>query len=421
MLLRGPTLADGSSVDVRVIGTRIREVAAAGHLPPEPDEEGLDLSRYVLLSVPAEPHAHLDKALAADVAENTSGDLLGAIAAWHAYRRTLSVDDILHRARAAALLALGRGATAMRTHVDVGEGIELRGARALLQLKEELRDVIDLQVVALSYPLSGPAGSQNRALVKGALAAGVDIVGGAPHLDPQPREHMEICLDMACTFQRPVDLHMDEHLRESCDLAGLAQLVSAGFPHQVTASHCVSLGGRPLDVQASIAAAVAAAGISVVILPATNLYLQGRDQPVSMPRGLTPIHVLLEAGVNVAGGGDNVQDPFNPLGCGDPLHTAQLLVFAGQLSPEEAYRFVSSGARKAMGLPQVDVVPGSPADLVAVAGSSLREVMATMTEDRVVMRHGRVMVRTELRRTYEGVAVVGGRVQMSGAETERRK
>jgi cytosine/creatinine deaminase len=420
MLLRGARLADGSSVDVRVIGTTIREVAAAGRLPPKPDEECLDLSRYVLLAAPAEPHAHLDKALAADVVGNASGDLLGAVAAWHEYRRTLSGDDILRRARAAALLALGRGATAIRTHVDVGEGIELRGALALLQLKDEVRDLIDLQVVALSYPLSGAAGSQNRTLLKEALAAGVDIVGGAPHIDPKPREHMEICLDTACMFQRPVDLHMDEHLRETCDLAGLAQLVSAGFPHPVTASHCVSLGRRPLDVQASIAAAVAAAGISVVTLPATNLYLQGRDQPVSMPRGLTPIHVLLEAGVNVAGGGDNVQDPFNALGCGDPLHTGQLLVFAGQLSLEEAYRLVSSNARMAMGLPQLDVVPGSPADLVAVAGSSLREVMATVTEDRIVMRHGRVIVRTELRRTYEGIAVAGERLEMPGAETEGR-
>jgi cytosine deaminase len=395
-------------------------VAVAGHLPPEPDEACLDLPGYVLLGAPAEPHAHLDKALTADLVENASGDLLGAIAAWHAYRRTLSVDDILRRARAATLLALGRGATAIRSHVDVGEGIELRGALALLQLKDELRGLVDLQVVALSYPLSGAAGQQNRALVKDALAAGVDVVGGAPHLDPQPREHMEICLDMACSFGRPVDLHMDEHLRESCDLAGLAQLVSAGFPHRVTASHCVSLGGRPLDVQVSVAAAVAAAGISVVTLPATNLYLQGRDQPVSTPRGLTPIRVLLEAGVNVAGGGDNVQDPFNALGCGDPLHAAQLLVFAGQLSPEEAYRSVSGGARLAMGLPHLDVVPGSPADLVGVAGSSLREVMATATEDRIVMRDGRVIARTELRRTHDGVAVVGGRVQMSGAETKRR-
>ena len=420
MILRGAMLADGSSADVRVIGTTIREVAAAGHLPPEPDEECLDLSGYVLLVAPAEPHAHLDKALAADVVENASGDLLGAIDAWRAYRRTLGVDDILRRARAAALLALGRGATAIRTHVDVGEGIELRGALALLQLKEELRGLIDLQLVALSYPLSGAAGRQNRTLVKEALAAGVDIVGGAPHLDPRPREHMETCLDMASTFQRPVDLHMDEHLRGSCDLADLALLVGEGFPHRVTASHCVSLGGRPLDVQASIAAAVAAAGISVVTLPATNLYLQGRDQPVSMPRGLTPIHVLLEAGVNVAGGGDNVQDPFNALGCGDPLHTAQLLVFAGQLSLQEAYRLVSSRARMAMGLPQLDVVPGSPADLVAVAGSSLRDVMATVTEDRIVIRDGRVVVRTELRRTYDGVVVAGGRVAMPGAETERR-
>jgi cytosine deaminase len=136
-----------------------------------------------------------------------------------------------------------------------------------------------------------------------------------------------------------------------------------------------------------------------VTLPATNLYLQGRDQPISTPRGLTPIRLLLEAGVNVAGGGDNVQDPFNPLGCGDPLHTAQLLVLAGHLPVDEAYRLVSTRARRAMGLPAPEVLPGSPADLVAVAGSSLREVMATATEERIVIRAGRVVARTDLCRT----------------------
>ncbi len=406
MILQGVTLVDGNTVDVRLGGKTIQEVAGIGRLLPLPDEEVLELAGYVLLPAPAEPHAHLDKALAADAVRNDSFDLLGAVRAWHAYRRTLQADDILRRARVAASLALQRGATAIRTHVDVGEGIELRGALALLQLKEELRGLMDLQVVALSYPLTGEAGRTNRELVKEALVAGVDVVGGAPHLDPQPREHIEICLDLAATFGLPVDLHMDEHLRGSCDLVDLAQLVSVGFPYQVTASHCVSLGEKSLDIQQTTAAAVGAAGIAVVTLPATNLYLQGRDRQVSMPRGLPPLRILLDAGVDVAGGGDNVQDPFNPLGCGDPLHTAQFLVLAGQLSPQEAYGLVSTGARKAMGLPALEIVPGSPADLLAVAGSSLREVLATATEDRVVIRDGRLIARTEVHRTFDSTATV---------------
>jgi cytosine deaminase len=405
MILRRATIDGGRLADVRVAGSTIREVAPIGRLPTQSVDEVLDLSGYVLLPAPAESHAHLDKALAADVVQSVPGDLLSAVAAWHAYRHTLSVDDILRRARRAALLAFMRGVTAIRSHVDVGEGIELRGVQALLQLKDELRGLIDLQIVALSYPLTGSEGSRNRDMVRAALATGVDVVGGAPHIDPRPREHIEICLDLACSFARPVDLHMDEHLRESCDLVDLAELVTHGFPYPVTASHCTSLGGRPFDVQRSTAEAVAAAGISIVTLPATNLYLQGRDRPVSTPRGLTPVRVLLEAGVNVAGGGDNVQDPFNALGCGDPIHTAQLLVLAGHLSPEEAYQSVSVRARKAMALPAIEVAPDSPADLLAIAGSSLREAMATATEERTVVRAGRIVARTEVRRSYDAGVV----------------
>jgi len=419
MFLQGVTLVNGTTVDVRLGGKTIQEVAGIGRLLPLPDEEVLELAGYVLLPAPAEPHAHLDKALAADVVRNDSGDLLGAVRAWHEYRRTLQADDILCRARTAASLALQRGATAIRTHVDVGEGIELRGVLALLQLKEELRGLMDLQVVALSYPLTGDVGRKNRDLVRAALVAGVDVVGGAPHIDPRPREHIEICLDLAATFGLPVDLHMDEHLRESCDLVDLAQLVAEGFPYQVTASHCLSLGGKPLNVQETTATAVGAARIAVVTLPATNLYLQGRDRQVSMPRGLPPLRILLDAGVDVAGGGDNVQDPFNPLGCGDPLHTAQFLVLAGQLSPEEAYGLVSTGARKAMGLPALDIAPGSPADLIAVAGSSLYEVLATVTEDRVVIRGGKLVARTEVHRTYDAVASVEAGASAQAARARR--
>jgi len=116
------------------------------------------------------------------------------------------------------------------------------------------------------------------------------------------------------------------------------------------------------------------------------------------PRGITALRALLDAGVTVAGGGDNVQDFFHPLGCGDPLHTAALLVLGGQLDIATAYRLVSEGARAAMGLPTAGIAPSAPADLLAVAGGSLQEVLATATEDRLVFRRGRLVERTRIAR-----------------------
>jgi cytosine/creatinine deaminase len=397
MLLSNTTLADGSRVDVRLDDSRIGEVAGAGKLIVGDGEESLDLSRHVLLPALAEPHTHLDKALTADRFGHQFTTLLEAIAAWHVYRETLDLDDMVERARRAALLALAHGATAVRTHADVGRGIGLRAVEALLRVRDELRPLVDIQVVALAYPLTGDEWKDNRSLLREALTLGADVVGGAPHVDPDPAGQVEICLTMAAEFGRPVDLHADENLRRSSvDLTELVRRVGDGFPYGATASHCVSLGSQPAEVQAEVAAAAAASGVSIVTLPIANLYLQGRDQPTATPRGLTAIHALLAAGVVVAGGGDNIQDPFIPVGRADPLLTAQYLVVGGQLSPSKAYELVGTKAREVMGLPPLAVAPGFPGDLVAVAGSSLREVIANASEDRIVFRRGRLVSRTRV-------------------------
>jgi cytosine deaminase len=157
----------------------------------------------------------------------------------------------------------------------------------------------------------------------------------------------------------------------------------------------VSLGVQDRDVQRRVAADTAKAGVAVVTLPQTNLYLQGRFHPVATPRGLTALRPLLDAGVTLAAGGDNLQDPFNLLGRGDPLEAAALLVTAGHLLPEEAYAAVSTGARAAMGLPPVTVAAGSPAELLAVRATSVREAIAAAPADRMVIHRGEVVARTE--------------------------
>jgi cytosine deaminase len=408
VVLSQATLAQGDRVDVRLEDRRVGAVLPAGALSETTSEEVVDLDGYLLLPAPAEPHAHLDKALSAEQLAVRASDLDAAIDAWHTYRRTLGAEDIARRAEAAARMARSRGVTALRTHVDVGEGIELRAAEALLDVRDRLRSTMEIQVVALSYPLAGAAGAENRALLRAALELGVDVVGGAPHIDPDPVRHLEVCLGLATEFGRPVDLHMDEHLGASVDLKHLIGLMAEGFAQPVTASHCTSLGMRAVELQRRVAGDAARAGISVVTCPATNLHLLARDIRTATPRGVAPIATLMEAGVLVAGGGDNVQDVFHPLGCGDPLQTAALLVLAGQLDLPTAYRLVSEDARAVMGLEANAVAPGATADLLAVRGGSLREVLATTTEDRLVIRAGDLAERTSVVGAHPTPSPTGG-------------
>jgi cytosine deaminase len=392
VILRHATRADGSTVDVRLSGAFIGEVAPA--LAPAAGEDVLDLDGFVLLPAPAEPHAHLDKALTADRVANPAGDLLGAIVAWRAFRTSLSVDDIAGRAETAARLLATNGATAIRTHVDVAADIGTAGIEALVKVREAVAEVVDLQIVALvSAPTTGSAGAGNRSALLDAVAAGADVVGGCPHLEPDPLAAMVQCLTVAGEAGLPVDLHMDETLDAGVlHLRALAALVVDGdFALPVTASHCCSLGMQSPSVQAEVSEEVAAAAISVVALPQTNLYLQARGVATAPPRGLTAVRALLDAGANVAAGADNVQDPFNLVGRADPLETAALMVMAGHLSPMEAYLAVSTASRTALGLPPVTIEPGAPAELVAIRGAGVRHAIALAPSGRIVVHRGQVV------------------------------
>jgi cytosine deaminase len=400
VLLSGVTLSTGETADVLLQGATISAVAAPGRLDA-PAAQRLDLDGYLLLPAPAEPHGHLDKALTASRVSNPSGDLDGAVEAWSAYRPTMEHDDVVRRATEAALTQLANGVTAIRSHVDVGPDIGLRSLEAVVQVRESLRGQVEIQLVALPMlPLTGEAGAPNRSLLRAAMDAGADVVGGCPYRDPDPGACQELCVGLAAKLGRPLDLHSDETLDPAVlNLPQLAELVSArGLRHGVAASHCCSLGVQPAELTGRVAAQLAAAGVGVICCPQTNLFLQARGHASAPPRGLTAVRALLEAGVEVAAGGDNLRDPFNTVGRGDPLEVASLLVAAGHLDPQEAYRAVSAGSRAVMGLPEVRVEAGFPAELLAIRAASLQEVIAAASPERVVVHQGRVVCRTRLDR-----------------------
>jgi cytosine deaminase len=394
--LRSARTPDGNLADVEIDGGRIARVIPAAGATATGGDRDENLSGYVLFPSFAEPHAHLDKALTAGRVPNESGDLAGAIRAMGTIAGTLTRDDIRQRADQAIRTHLALGTTAVRTHVNVGGPMGLRALEALLDVKERWKRTVDLQLVALvASPLSGQPGKD---LVT-ALKNGADIAGGCPHLDPEPERAVAICLDAAGDAGVPLDLHTDETLNPArLTLKTLAELTSkTGFPHPVTASHCCSLAVQDGKTQQEVAEKTAEAGISVIALPQTNLYLQGRDYSRATPRGLTAVRPLITATCNVAAGGDNLRDPFHPVGRGDALEVAALMVTAGHLTPDEALHTVTHAARAALKLPPVSLTPGAsgfPADLVAIRAESALDALAAATQDRVVWRAGRVVART---------------------------
>jgi cytosine deaminase len=399
-LLKNARLADGRAVDVHCADGRIVAVVDAGTVAIDADPDAVvhDLGGMLLLPAPAEPHAHLDKAFTADRVRNPTGDLLGAIEAWTAHRGLLEPADIEARAERAALVSLANGLTAIRTHVDLGADIGPRAVEAVMAVRERLTGLIDIQVVPLvAPPVTGLAGANQRARLRDAIEMGAHVVGGAPYIDPNPRDAIDALVAVAAEHRVYVDLHTDETIEESVlTLRDYAEVVATyGDDVLAAASHCVSLGVQPIDVQREVAAAVARAGMSVIALPQTNLFLQSRGIVTSSPRGLTAIATLREAGVNVAGGADNLQDPFNTVGRADPMETAALLVMAGHLDAADAFGLVASASRVAMGLEPVAIEAGSPAELLAIDAVSLREAVASAPGTRRVFHRGQLVASSD--------------------------
>jgi len=399
-VLRDARLAGGAAVDVHIDDGLIAAVVKAGSPAPEGAEID-DLGGWLLLPAPAEPHAHLDKALTAEDVVNPSGDLPGAVEAWAAAMAAgaFSEDNLVSKACAAVELLLVHGVTAIRSHVNIDTGTGVVGVRALREVRRRFDGLVDLQIVALTgKPICGSEGAEQRALLTAALEIGVDAVGGCPHLDADPVGATAVAFDAARDAGLPVDLHTDETLNaDAMTLRQMARAAGTGFAHPVAASHCVSLGMQPPETQAAVAAEVARAGVAVITLPQTNLYLQGRGHPTATPRGLTAVNALVDAGALVAAGADNVQDPYNLVGRSDPLETAALLVMAAHQLPEAAYEMVSNNARLVMGLAPVNFEPGDPADLMAIDAPSVRSAIANAAMSRRVYRRGRLVASAEQR------------------------
>ncbi|MGX4690442.1 amidohydrolase family protein [Streptomyces sp. JNUCC 63] len=377
LLLCGARLADGRTVDVRLASGRIEAVGTAGSLAAGGPRDGgtrVDLGGYLLLPAPAEPHAHLDAALTAD---GGGGPV------------SYDPEDVQRRATEAALLQLGHGATAVRAHVRVGDVQGLGALTAVLRARRALRGLTELTTVAVPRVLTGAAGAEGLAVLRDAVKAGACVVGGCPDVDPDPTGYVEAVLEVASEHGCPVDLHTD-----GADPARLARIaaVAGGLHPGVALGPCGGLSRLSAGAAARVADQLAAAGVTVVCLPQGGCGgAEGRDT--------APVRLLRAAGVRVAAGSGTLRDVSNPVGRGDPLEAAYLLASRHGLRPEDAYDAVSASARAVLGLTEVRVEAGFPAELLAVRGDRLAGALS-LGYSRIVVHRGRVVARTSAVREY---------------------
>jgi len=397
LLLQECRLPDGSTADIGCLKGR---VAAIGNLSGRPAERVLRCEGRAVTPGLVESHIHLDKALLSERAPSTEGTLAEAIRVTGAAKRAFTVEDIRARARTVLDLAVRHGTTAMRSHVEVDPIVGLKGVEALLPLKAEYAPALDLQLCAFAQEgiLQAPG---TEALLAEALGRGTDLVGGCPYNDTDPEAHIDIVFGLAARFGTDVDFHVDffdepQHLHVRAIAERTRRL---GWQGRVAVGHCTELAALlPADLE-PILAQLVEAGIGVIVLPATDLYLMGRRDERNIRRGLAPVKRLLSAGIPVAAATNNVRNAFTPVGNANlPLMGFLLTVGAHMGTARDlgnALAMLTANPARILRVPDYGLTVGCRADLVLWETKRPEDIVAALAPPRLVVKAGRVTVEHE--------------------------
>jgi cytosine deaminase len=386
-LLTDALLPGGRRVDVRLADGTIAAISDAGGTPASVGER-IDLAGALLLPGLIDGHIHLDKTLVGlhFQPHRPGASVTDRIRIEKELRRSLTVP-VEVRATRLVEQVVSYGTVALRTHVDIDDEVRLDGLHALLRLREKVRNLIDIQIVA--FPQSGIVTCPGVAdLLDNAIREGADLVGGLDPagIDGDVTGHLEAVFAIASRHGVGVDVHLHDPGPLGCfELRQIAaRTETAGLQGRVAVSHAFALGGVD-DVEFSLTAeALAHAGVAIM----TN-----GPGPVPMP----PVKRLVAAGVKVFSGSDNIRDAWSPYGNGDMLERVAIVgARQGLLADEDlelAFHFATRAAAQVLGRPDGGIAVDAEADLVAVPAQSIAEAVAGHPARALVMKRGRVVAR----------------------------
>jgi cytosine deaminase len=350
----------------------------------------LDAGGRVVLPAFVDAHVHLDKAFLLEAAHSSSPTLDAAIVAVAALRDGVPAREIARNAERAVELLVKNGVTAARVHVEIDPVVGLDLVHLHQHLARTHADRLDLQLVA--FPQRGFDLPSTQELMAQAMAEGLTVVGGAPYVDADPRRHLEIVFALARKWARPIDLHLDFSDDPGKSLLGvLAELVHANsMEGRVTIGHVTTLAAMSVDQQSRALDLLAGAGISLVVLPATDLYLAGHGEPGT--RSLAPIERARAAGVRVAIANNNIQNPFAPFGNGNLLQAAWLAAIARRARDPATRRLfleaITTEPTAILGLPAHGPTVGAHAHLAIVDALRGEEVLTLAPPVLATLRGG---------------------------------
>lgn len=396
LLIKNVRLANNEELQsVSIVDGIITEIAPK--INEESFEKVIEGNGHVLIPGLVESHIHLDKALIADRKPNKSGTLLEAINVTAELKPTFTEEDIYNRAKTTLDMIIPRGVTTIRTHAEFDPAQGFTGFNTIMKLKEEYRDLVDIQVVA--FPQEGifkaPGTEQ---MMYEAMEMGADVVGGIPYNDAPANDHIDLVFEIAKKYDKDIDLHQD--FADEANSMSIVYLchktIKENYQGRVSVGHLTALHALPPQELTPIINLMAEAQISVMALPATDLHLGARNDEYNVRRAVTPIRKLRDAGVNVCIATNNIRNAFTPYGNGDIMQTAMLAIPVAHLGGADdlptVLPMITENPAKALRLADYGIAVNKKADLVLLDTNDVLNSIIDIPERLVVIKNGKITV-----------------------------
>ena len=393
LIVRNVRLADRPSaepVDVGVAGGKIVAIEDGLTGAAEAYDAGGRLGCAGLI----ETHIHLDKSRIIDRCPPEVGREISPMRQVAAMKPSFTVEDVRLRAERTLVDCILNGTTRMRTQLEVDPAIGMRGFDAVQSLIADYKWAIDIEICV--FPQDGLTNypGTDELLVEG-LERGARAIGGAPRYDTDPGGQIRRIFDLAREYDVDIDIHLDVgNTPEAMNIHLVCELTEQyRRGGRVVVGHMAKLSTMPPHQVAILARRLADVGVAVTVLPATDLYLMGRDQDHNVRRGVADANFLVEHGVNCSLSTNNVLNPATPYGDCSLIRMANLhanvLQIAGALQLRECFAMLTERSARLLNLTDYGLAVGNPADIVVIDAETPEQAVAEIRQPLAVFKRGR--------------------------------
>lgn len=363
-------------------------------------DELVDLEGKIVSSPFVEPHIHLDTTLTAgEPHHNESGTLFEGIEIWSKRKESVTIEDVKRRSKQAIKMQVANGVGFIRTHVDVTDP-ELIALKALVEVREELKDIVTIQIVA--FPQEGIKSFPNGAeILEEAVKLGADVIGAIPHFEYQRDwgvESIYIALDLAVKYNCLVDIHCDEIDDEQSRFLEVvaARAWELGIGPKVTVSHTTAFGSYNPAYSFKLMRALKQSQINFIANPLVNMNLGGRFDGYPKRRGLTQVKEIDGAGLNICFGHDDIYDPWYPLGNGNMLQVLHMGLHASHMLGHNeilnSLKFITTNSAKALCLENYELKVGNPATFIVLDQTNFHHLIRDLNDVILFVKDGKTIV-----------------------------